>query len=101
MGSSNESDQLKTAIQKMNVIGKQSKSDSIKSKYILKQILENLQKKKLLQIIKYNKTIQNRLNINISDYIKICENFTKIEIELLINRNICGQFINISNDIYR
>ena len=43
---------------------------NIKSKYILKQILENLHKKRLLQIIKYSKIIQEKINIGVNDFKK-------------------------------
>ena len=64
----------------------------IKSKYILNQIFENTGKKKLL-IIKYNKNLQNRLNISIKDYI---EEYQKIEIEV-IPKYDNGIFINFSD----
>ena len=41
---------------------------NIKSKYILKQIANNLELNKLLYLIKYNKYIQNKLDIGIIDY---------------------------------
>ena len=63
----------------------------IKSKYILNQIFENTGKKKL-RIIKYNKNLQNRLNISIKDYI---EEYQKIEIEVIPKYNN-GIFINFS-----
>ena len=37
-------------------------TEKIKSKYILSKIYDNMTKKKKLQIVKYNKRIQNRLN---------------------------------------
>ena len=39
------------------------KLNKIKSKYILQKIFDNLQRKKSLEIFKYNKEIQKRLNI--------------------------------------
>jgi len=51
---------------------------NIKSKYILKQILENLHKKRLLQIIKYSKIIQEKINIGVNDFKK----YNEIEIEI-------------------
>ena len=42
--------------------------NNIKSKYILKRILFNLLDKKRLDIIKYNKTIQKRLDISIKNF---------------------------------
>ena len=56
----------------------------IKSKYILKQITDNLIKAKLLKIINYNKLIQDKLDIEINDYKKY---YGQIEIELIPNNN--------------
>ena len=42
--------------------------DNLKSKYILKEILEKLQNKRKLNIIKYNKIIKAKLNINKEDF---------------------------------
>ena len=42
--------------------------NNIKSKYILKKILDNLHKQRLLQIIRYNKNIQNKLDLSKKDY---------------------------------
>ena len=38
-------------------------TENIKSRYILSKIYNNITKKKKLEIIKYNKKIQNRLNL--------------------------------------
>ena len=50
----------------------------IKSKYILKQIFDNLEYDIFLKIIKYNQNMQERLEININHYRDFCE----IEIEI-------------------
>ena len=42
--------------------------NDVKSKLILKKIVENILKIKLLNIIHYNKTLQTRLNIDINTY---------------------------------
>ena len=42
--------------------------NNIKNKYILKNLFEYLTHEKLLNVIKYNKDIQNKLNINIDTY---------------------------------
>ena len=52
--------------------------DNIKSNYLLKIISSYLKENKLLEIIKYNKNIKERLNIDINDYI----NYKKIIIEI-------------------
>lgn len=41
---------------------------NIKSKYILKQIFDNIELKTLLKIVKYSKIIQGKLEIGIKDY---------------------------------
>ena len=40
----------------------------IKSNFILKKFFDYLNKRKSLEIIKYNKNIQKRMNININNY---------------------------------
>ena len=50
--------------------------DNVKSKYIIKKIFEKLKNKRKLNIIKYNKKILGRLNINkehFDNYIKLKE----------------------------
>ena len=62
----------------------------IRSKYILKQIFDNLKENKLLEIIRYNKNIQNKLNKNLIDYIK---EYSKIVIEIIPKEKKFGKFI--------
>ena len=63
----------------------------IKSIYILKRIFNLLPKRKLLQISKYSKNIQEKLNLNFDDYKDFCE----IEIEIKPKLNQFDKFINI------
>ena len=42
--------------------------ENIKSRYILSKIYNNMTKKKKIKIVKYNKRIQNRLNLDVKDY---------------------------------
>ena len=75
----------------------QSNTDfnNIKSTYIFKKIFNNLHKKKILDLIKYNKKIQKRLNITINEN----KNYNElIEIEIIPVKNEISQFINISNE---
>ena len=53
--------------------------ENIKSRYILSKIYNNMTMKKKLKIVKYNKRIQNRLNLDVKDYKEYCE----IEIEII------------------
>ena len=54
--------------------------ENIKSNYILNKLFNNLKRAKLLNLIKYNNYIKNRLNININDYYE-CSLIIEIEIK--------------------
>ena len=69
----------------------------IKSKYILQFIFDNLSKRKSLNFIKYNKNIQNKIDININDYKEFSEIYSSIEMEIIPVNNKYGKFINIKN----
>ena len=66
--------------------------ENIKSRYILSKIYDNIPKKKKLVIVKYNKRIQNILNLSGKDY----EEYCKIEIEITLNKR--RKFININKN---
>ena len=55
-------------------------------------------KKKKLAIVKYNKKIQNRLNLSIKNYKEYSETFTPIEIEIIPVKGKYGEFINIDEN---
>ena len=68
--------------------------ENIKSRYILSKIYDNMTKKKKLEIVKYNKRIQNRINLSVKDYNEYCE----IEIEIIPKKGKYGEFININKN---
>ena len=68
--------------------------ENIKSKYILMKIYDIMTQKKKLEIVKYNKKIQNRLNVGIKDYKECC----KTEIEIIPSKGKYGKFININEN---
>ena len=68
--------------------------ENIKSRYILSKIYNNMTIKKKLEIVKYNKRIQNRLNLDVKDYKEYCE----IEIEIIPAKDKYGKFININEN---
>ena len=68
--------------------------DNLKSDFIFKKIIMFMKRNKSLSIMKYNKKLQKRLNININDY-KEC---SKIEIELKLVAGEYGKFINIPDE---
>ena len=75
---------------------------NLKSDYFLQKLFNNLMKKKSLYIIKYNKNIKKRININIKDYKEYSEIYSSIEIEIKSINNNYDKFININqrNDKY-
>jgi len=67
---------------------------NVKSLYILKRIINHIYKKNFLNIIRYNKNLQTKFNIELNDYKELSE----IEIEIFPDkRNCVGKFINILN----
>ena len=71
----------------------EGKLEKIKSKYILKNVLYNLEEKKLFYIIKYNKNIKKRIDISINDY-KNYSDIIEIEIKVKKVSNDKANFIN-------
>ena len=69
-------------------------TEKIKSSYILSKIYDIISKKKKFEIVKYNKRIQNRLNLSIKDYKK----YSEIEIEIITAKGKYGRFINIDEN---
>jgi Leucine-rich repeat (LRR) protein len=74
--------------------------DNVKSKYIQKEIFDKIQNKRKLNIIKYNKRIKVKLNINKEDfeiytYLKEFNNKYKTNIEDIDIRelNLSGKYI--------
>ena len=67
---------------------------NVKSKYILNEIFENIKENKCLNIIRYNKLIQNRLNKSIVDF----KSYLQIEIEIFPKENEYGLFINYKKE---
>ena len=71
---------------------------NLKSDYFLKKLYDYLKRKKFLEIVKYNKNIQQRVNIDINTYKEYIEKYSSIEIEIIPNDNRSSRFINIDFD---
>jgi len=69
-----------------------------KSDYFLQKLFNHLSKKKSLEIIKYNKSLKDKINISIVDYKEYSEIYSSIEIELKPAKNKYGNFININKE---
>ena len=70
----------------------------LKSDYFLQKLFNILLKNKSLYIIKYNKKIMKRMNININDYKEFSEKYSSIEIEIKPADNKYGKFINFEKE---
>ena len=70
----------------------------LKAENLLHKLFDNLLKKRALDIIKYNKYIKERINININNYKEYSEIYSSIEIEIKSIKNDYGKFINIQKE---
>ena len=96
----NPSNELSNEKTDSNKIESKNIFENVKSNYILKKLFYNLLKKKSLDIIKYNKNIQKRINISIKDYKEYSEIYSSIEIEIKPIKNEYGKFINIVKEAH-
>ena len=71
--------------------------NKIKSIFFIKIIFEILNNIIKYPLIKYNKNLQNKLNISLKNYKEYYETLSPIEIELKIKKNNYGKFINLDN----
>ena len=60
--------------------GKDNILYNINSKYILSHLMANLSQRKLLQMVNYNKKLQNQINIGLNNY----KEYSQIEIEIKV-----------------
>ena len=75
-----------------------NKYENLKNDYFLQKVFNNVEKKKLLNIVKYNKNIKKRINININDFKEYSEKYSSIEIEIKLANNKYSKFINIKDE---
>ena len=66
----NPNHKTKTKKGKSNKNKANANLDDVKSKFILKKIIAHLPEKKFMKIIKYNKHMRHRLNLDNTDYKK-------------------------------
>ena len=71
--------------------------ENIKSRYILSKIYGIMTQKKKLEIVRWNKRIQNILNLDIKNFKEYSQIFSSIEIEIIPRKDKYGKFINIDN----
>ena len=71
---------------------------NVKSHYIIQKIFEYMTERKTLKTIRYNRSIQRRINININHYKAYSETKTSIELDIIPMKGKYGEFINIKED---
>ena len=75
-----------------------NKLKNLKSDYFIQKFFDYMLERKRLDIIKYNKNIQKRINIDINNYKEYSEKYSSIELEIIPKKNQYGQFINIKKE---
>ena len=71
---------------------------NLKSDYFIQKFFDYIQKRRTLKTIRYNKSIQKRINLNINHYKEYSEKYSSIEIEIKPMEKEYGRFINIKEE---
>ena len=69
---------------------------NVKSDYFIRKFFGYISKRKSLETIRYNKSIQKRIGINIKHYKAYSETKTSIELDIIPMKDKYGKFININ-----
>ena len=80
------------------LIDSNNKLRNLKSDYFIKKFFEYMSKRKSLETIRYNKSIQKRIDININHYKAYSEKYSSIELDIIPMKNKYGGFINIKEE---
>ena len=71
---------------------------NVKSHYIIQKFFEYMTERKSLETIRYNKSIQKRIDININHYKSYSEEYTSIELDIIPLKGVYDKFININEE---
>ena len=71
---------------------------NVKSHYIIQKFFGYMTERKSLETIRYNKSIQKRIDININHYKAYYETKTSIELDIIPMKGEYGKFINIKEE---
>ena len=93
-----ESKDTPTKEQEQSKLINSDKLQNLKSDYFIQKFFDYIQKRRTLKTIRYNKSIQKRININIIHYKEYSEKYSSIEIEIKPMENKYGDFININKE---
>ena len=82
----------------MKLLKSKDKFGNLKCDYFLRNLFNNLERKKTLNMVKFNKNMKKRIKKNIKDYKEFSEKYSSIEIEIKPVNNKYGKFININEE---
>ena len=71
---------------------------NLKNDYFIQKFFDYIQKRRILKTIRYNKSIQKRINLNINHYKEFSEKYSSIEIKIKPMENKYGRFIKIKEE---
>ena len=71
---------------------------NVNSHHIIQKIFGYMSERKALETIRYNKSIQKRINKNINHYKAYSETKTSIELDIIPMKDKYGKFINIKEE---
>ena len=71
---------------------------NVKSDYFIQKFFGYMPKRKSLETIRYNKSIQKRINININHYKAYSEEYSSIELDIIPMKGEYVEFININEE---
>ena len=81
------------------LIASNNQLKNVKSHYIILKFFEYMTERKSLETIRYNKSIQKRIDININHYKAYSEEYSSIELDIIPMKGEYGKFINIKEKI--
>ena len=70
----------------------------VKSDYFIQKFFEYMPKRKSLETVRYNKSIQKRINININHYKAYSEEYSSIELDIIPLKGKYDKFIYIKEE---
>ena len=70
----------------------------VKSDYFIQKFFGYMTERKSLETIRYNKSIQKRIDININHYKVYSEKYSSIELDIIPMKGKYGKFINIKKE---
>ena len=80
------------------LIASNNQLKNVKSDYFIQKFFGYMSKRKSLETVRYNKSIQKRINININHYKAYSEEYSSIELDIIPMKGEYGKFINIKEE---